>query len=71
MGVNRRTGRRWRQATGGWAPLPKPELSGRYLSLEERLRIAGLHLTGVGIRVIAGQVGRSDRQLTETDKALS
>jgi hypothetical protein len=29
VGVNRRTGRRWRQATGGRVPLPKPELSGR------------------------------------------
>ncbi|WP_241986879.1 IS30 family transposase [Cryobacterium fucosi] len=59
VGVNRRTGRRWRQATGGRVPLPKPELSGRYLSLEERLRIADLHVTGAGIRAIAGQVGRS------------
>ncbi|TFD71139.1 IS30 family transposase [Cryobacterium fucosi] len=57
--MNRRTGRRWRQATGGRVPLPKPELSGRYLSLEERLRIADLHVTGAGIRAIAGQVGRS------------
>nr|WP_277870424.1 MULTISPECIES: helix-turn-helix domain-containing protein [Cryobacterium] len=57
--VNRRTGRRWRQANGGRAPRPKPELSGRYLSLEERLRIADLHVTGASIRVIAGQVGRS------------
>lgn len=59
VGVNRRTGRRWRQATGGRVPLPKPELSGRYLSLEERLQIADLHLTGAGIWVIAGQIGRS------------
>ena len=59
VGVNRRTGRRWRQASGGRAPRPKPELSGRYLSLEERLRIADLHVTGASIRVIAGQVGRS------------
>ena len=29
------------------------------MSLEERIRIADLHLTGVGIRVIGGQVGRS------------
>ncbi|WP_370288964.1 helix-turn-helix domain-containing protein [Cryobacterium sp. Hz9] len=31
VGVNRRTGRRWRQATGGRIPLPEAERSGRYL----------------------------------------
>ncbi|WP_370446187.1 helix-turn-helix domain-containing protein [Cryobacterium sp. Y57] len=40
VGVNRRTGRRWRQATGGRIPLPEAERSGRFLSLEERLRPA-------------------------------
>ncbi|WP_370449033.1 helix-turn-helix domain-containing protein [Cryobacterium sp. Hb1] len=40
VGVNRRTGRRWRQATGGRIPLPEAERSGRFLSLEERLRRA-------------------------------
>ena len=59
VGVNRRTGRRWRQATGGRIPLPEAERSGRYLSLEERLRIADLHVTGTGVRAIAVLVGRS------------
>ena len=59
VGVNRRTGRRWRQATGGRIPLPEAERSGRYLSLEERLRIADLHLGGTGVRAIAALVGRS------------
>ena len=59
VGVNRRTGRRWRQATGGRIPLPEAETSGRYLSLEERLRIADLHLGGTGVRAIAALVGRS------------
>ena len=38
----------WRQATSGRIPLPEAERSGRYLSLEERLRIADLHVTGAG-----------------------
>lgn len=37
VGVNRRTGRRWRQATGGQIPRKKPLSSGRYLCLDERL----------------------------------
>ncbi len=59
VGVNRRTGRRWRQATGGRIPLPEAERSRRYLSLEERLQIADLHLGGTGVRAIAALVGRS------------
>jgi len=59
VGVDRRTGRHWRQATGGQIPRKKPEPSGRYLCLGERLRIADLHLAGVGVRAIAVQVGRS------------
>jgi len=59
VGVNRQTGRRWRQATGGRIPRAKPEPSGRYLCLEDRLRIADLHLAGTGVRGIAREVGRS------------
>ena len=59
VGVNRQTGRRWRQATGGQVPRKKPESSGRYLSLDERLQIADLQLAGIGVRGIAGQIGRS------------
>jgi len=58
VGVDRVTGRRWRQATGGQIPRKKPEPSGRYLSLEERLKIADLHLAGEGVRAIAREVGR-------------
>ena len=57
--VDRRTGRHWRQATGGQVPRKKPEPSGRYLSLEDRLQIADLHLAGIGVRAIAAQLGRS------------
>lgn len=58
VGVNRRTGQRWRRATGGRIPRAKPEPSGRYLCLEERLRIADLHLVGHGVRAIAREIGR-------------
>lgn len=58
VGVNRRTGRHWRQATGGQVPRKKPQPSGRYLSLEERLAIADLHVAGAGVRAIARQVER-------------
>ena len=44
VGVDRRTGRRWRRATGGLVPRKRPEPSGRYLGLEERLRIGDLQL---------------------------
>jgi len=59
VGVSRATGRKWRQATGGRIPRKRPEPSGRYLSLEERLQIADLYLGGAGIRAIALGVGRS------------
>lgn len=58
VGVNRRTGYRWRQATGGRIPRTKSEPSGRYLCLEERLRIADLYLVGCGVRAIAREIGR-------------
>ena len=56
VGVNRVSGRRWRQATGGRIPRRIPEPSGRYLSLEERLQIADLYLGGVGVRAIAIEI---------------
>ena len=59
VGVNRVSGRRWRQATGGRIPRRIPEPSGRYLSLEERLQIADLYLGGAGVRAIAVGIGRS------------
>jgi transposase, IS30 family len=59
VGVDRRTGRRWRQATGGRIPRKKPVPSGRYLCLEDRLQIADLHLSGTSVRAIAVQLKRS------------
>ena len=68
VGVDRRTGRHWRQATGGRIPRKKPPSTGRFLCLEERLLIADLHLAGEGVRAIAVQLGRSastvSRELT-------
>ena len=59
VGVNRRTGRRWRQVTGGRVPRKRPAPSGRYLSLDERLQMADLHLAGASVRAIATEIGRS------------
>jgi IS30 family transposase len=57
--VHRATGRKWRLAAGGRIPRKRPVLSGRYLSLEERLQIADLYLGGAGVRAIAVGIGRS------------
>ena len=59
VGVSRATGRKWPQATGGRIPRRRPEPSGRFLSLEERLQIADLYLGGAGVRAIAVGIGRS------------
>ncbi|XAS69620.1 IS30 family transposase [Micrococcaceae bacterium Sec5.7] len=59
VGVDRRTGRHWRQGTGGRIPRKKPEPSGRYLCLDDRLQIADLHLAGISVRAIAAQLKRS------------
>jgi IS30 family transposase len=54
VGVNRRTGRRWRQATGGRIPRKVAPSSGRHLSLAERLQIAELRRNGPSPGVRAG-----------------
>jgi IS30 family transposase len=59
VGVDRRSGRRWRQARGGLIPRKRPAPSGRYLSLEERLQIADGNLAGTSARAIATAIGRS------------
>jgi len=75
VGVSRATGRKWRQATGGRIPRRRPEPSGRYLSLEERLQIADLYLGGAGVTAIAGELGRSpatvSRELKRNGTALT
>ena len=59
VGVDRQSGRRWRKATGGVIPRKRPEPSGRYLVLEDRIRIADLRLAGKGVNDIAREIGRS------------
>jgi hypothetical protein len=59
LGVSRRTGRRWILETGGRAPVAKPPQSGRYLSIDERIRIGDLKLAGCSVRSIAAQIERS------------
>jgi IS30 family transposase len=71
VGINRRTGTRWRygrEITSGsgvrlhYPPVinaAKRESSDRYLSEEERIRIADLWRAGLGVRAIATEVGRS------------
>jgi IS30 family transposase len=72
VGINRRTGKRWRHgrtitSSGGrrlhYAPVVgvklKREISARFLSEEERIRIADLRRAGEGVRAIAQELGRS------------
>ncbi|MPY85801.1 MAG: IS30 family transposase, partial [Actinophytocola sp.] len=70
VGINRRTGKRWRhgrevRSSSGrvlhYAPVitkRKREVSPRYLSEEERVRIGDLRRAGLGVRDIARQLGR-------------
>jgi transposase, IS30 family len=71
VGIARKTGTRWR--LGRTITLPdgrtrhypavvsrqRREISSRYLSEDERVRIADLRRAGLGVRAIAGQLGRS------------
>jgi IS30 family transposase len=71
VGINRRTGKRWRHgqtitSSSGqrlhYAPVVgvscKREISARFLSEDERVRIADLRRAGEGVRAIARQLGR-------------
>jgi len=70
VGVNRRTGKRWRHgrtitsSSGVRLHYPpvigarKAEISPRYLSEDERVRIADLRRAGLGVRAIAGELRR-------------
>ena len=75
VGINRRTGKRWRHGRTittrdgrkrHYAPVVAAgagrrvrEISDRYLSEQERVRIADLRQAGHGVRAIAEQTGRS------------
>jgi len=67
-GVDRRQGYRWRRAAGGRIPRAPRVVSGRYLSLQERLRLGDLRLAGMSQAGIAAELGRSpatiSRELT-------
>jgi IS30 family transposase len=70
VGINRRTGKRWRHgrtitsSSGRRLHYPpvintrKREISPRYLSEEERVRIADLRRAGLGVRAVARELGR-------------
>ena len=74
-GVDRRQGYRWRKVAGGRVPRAPRVVSGRYLSLDERLMIADLHLSGSGVRQIATALGRApstiSRELTRNGVATT
>jgi IS30 family transposase len=71
VGVNQRTGKRWRHGraitSSSGARLHYPpvigarrrEISPRFLSEGERVRIADLRRAGLGVRAIAAELGRS------------
>lgn len=59
VGVDRRQGYRWRRVSGGRPPSAPRVVSGRFLSLEERLQIADLPLAGASMRAISIQLGRA------------
>lgn len=61
VGIGRKTGYRWRAERGGSPPVRVGEAvrGKRYLSQFERQRIATLRGRGVGVREIAGRLGRS------------
>ena len=72
VGINRRTGTRWRfgrtiTSSSGkslhYAPVistPAPEISPRFLSEDERIKIADLHRAGHGVRDIAARTSSRD-----------
>ncbi len=58
-GVSSAVGTRWFRQAGGMPPITLRPLSGRYLSFAEREDIAILHAQHLGVREIAGRIGRS------------
>jgi transposase, IS30 family len=78
VGVNPRTGKRWRlgstitSSSGrrlhypSVTRTPKVEISARYLSEDERLTIADLHRRGHTVRSIATELGRRSSAVWRT-----
>ena len=58
-GMSSAVGGRWFREAGGMPPLKLVPVSGRYLSFAEREEIAILNVQDVGVREIAGRLGRS------------
>jgi IS30 family transposase len=58
-GVASAVGTRWFRNAGGMPPISLVPVTGRYLSFAEREEIAILHAQELGVRTIAGRVGRS------------
>jgi IS30 family transposase len=73
LGLSTETSRQWTRQAGGIAPRPRPEPSGRYLSLAEREQIAVLQAAGVSKAQIARELGRAastiGRELERNSKA--
>ena len=58
-GVSSAVGARWFRNAGGMPPVTLAPTSGRYLSFAEREEIAILRAQKLGVREIAGRLGRS------------
>jgi len=58
-GVSAAVGGRWFRQSGGMPPISLAPASGRYLSFAEREEIAILHAQAIGVRLIAGRLGRA------------
>ena len=59
VGVAQAVGGRWFRQGGGMRTLELGQVSGRYLSFDERERISLLRAQGAGVRQIATELGRS------------
>jgi IS30 family transposase len=59
VGVSQAVGGRWFRHGGGMTPFEHAELSGRYLSFQEREEIALHRARGLGVRAIAREIQRA------------
>ncbi len=59
VGVARQQGNRWRRAAGWRIPRSRPTATARYLSLDERLKIADMVIARASVTAIAVELGRN------------
>ncbi len=59
VGVDRTQGRRWLAVIGGRVPRRRPEPTGRYLCVDDRVRVADLVIAEASVTAIAAELGRS------------